>query len=252
MSLAIDISNNNKTVDVAALKKAHPDLSVLGVKRGEGASYVDAYFDSNFRQGAAAGLVVVPYYFARPEAQPGMVGGDMEASQFYAELKGHGYFSAKMCGRLALDYETVKDVPFANAFAHRIRKLVGSYPIIYCSGSKVAEIDNDPTLRWLDLWVADYGTAAQKETYVKTHKGRVVMWQYTDKLDGKFDASIVYVHPSELQLHPTFRIEEVLVGGKAVLSARLGHGRVRRLLHSGAFLKAVGKFKNITIRRVTR
>ena len=248
MTLAIDISNNNKTVDVAALKKAHHDLTVLGVKRGEGASYVDTYFDSNFRQGAAAGLVVLPYYFARPETQKGMGGGMAEASQFFAELNGHGYFTAKQCGKLVLDFETVPDNAFALAFAQRIRHLVGHYPIIYAPASHVPLIDADVTLRHLDLWVADYG--GNYKTFTGDHKGRIVMWQYTDKLDGQYDASQVYVSPASLLLKQP--IYEVFVDGVEKLAARPGAGRVRKMLASSAFLGLVSKYATVIVKRARR
>lgn len=245
MTLGIDISNNQGAVNVATLKKAHPDLQVLGVKRTEGLSYIDKYFDSNFGQGVAAGLVVTPYHFGRPESDKGLPGGVKEANFFLAQLQ--PYLSAKLMGKPVLDYETVPDVNYAVGFVSRVKAVLGVYPIIYCSGSRVVEIDSSPLLRHLDLWVAAYGS--QYKSYVTGHQGRIVMWQYTDKLDAKYDASQILVHPDTLLLHKPTVVYEVIAGGKARLSAKYGYGRVARMLRGKNFLATVRRFGNVVIRR---
>lgn len=251
MTLGLDISNNNGAVDVAALKRAHPHLTVLGVKCTEGAGFADQDFAANFKAGVAAGLVVNPYHFARPESHPGLTGGKNEADFFLYHIK--DFTSAKLMGKPVLDYETVKDIAFAEGFALRVKAVLGVYPIIYCSGSRVAEIDSSVTLRHLDLWVAAYGS--QYKSYVGTHQGRVVMWQYTDKLDGKYDASDVLVHPDSLLLHKPpvpVVVYDVIAGGKLRLHAKYGYGRVAKMLKSSAFLRVVQRFHGAVVKRVSR
>lgn len=248
MSLGIDISNVNGTVDLAALKKAHPSLSVLGVKRSEGHSFVDVDFPANFGRAAALGLVVTPYHFARPESDAGSDGGRREADFFCSLLA--GFTKNPACGRPVLDYETVKDIAYAEAFCARVRQALGVWPMIYCSGSRVAEIDSSPILRDLHLWVAAYGAGYRQ--YIGTHKGTVAMWQYTDKLDGRFDASQVFVPAKALTLEAgrsKVYLYEVTAGGKLRESARDVGSKLPSMLSSKALASTVRRFGRVLISR---
>ena len=190
MSLGADISNHQGHFDVAALKRAHPDLVVLGVKAREGMTFRDAYADENFYQAERAGLVVNFYHFARPGVSPGYVAGVREAEYFWSAIKPHR--SSPAFGRPVLDYEDAPDTAFAAGFCWRIQQLSGLKPMIYCPGSRTGEVP-----RGYPLWIAAYGESSIAK-YVP-RGARVFMWQYTDKLDGRnLDVSHVYVSRNAL------------------------------------------------------
>lgn len=227
--LGIDVSNNNGHVDVAALKHAHPDLIVLGVKASEGTGYMDNYRSENFSQAQKAGLVVNFYHFARPSEHPGAAGGVVEADYLWDAVK--VYRAEASFGRLVLDYEEHADPVFAKAFCDRIKELSGTAPIVYLSGSRTGEAP-----KGYPLWIAAYGP--QVESYVP-QGAELYLWQYTDKLDGHFDASHVYVTEAELlgqaPAPATKRVLEVAgKGGRVFRVIHYGGGRVKRFLHSAA------------------
>lgn len=223
--LGIDISNNNGHVAVGAIKIQHPDLVVLGVKATEGTSFHDATFADNFEQGAAAGLVVTPYHFARPSANPGAAGGKREAEFFWSAIK--AYAKSPAFGRPVLDYEEHADEAFAAAFVKRIRELSGVVPMVYVSGSRTGEVGH----LGCPLWIAAYGSSVSQYVPVGAH---MFMWQFTDNYGGlHIDASHVYVDRSELLAHPAPSAElQVVKGGKVVQRIKYGAGRVRAFLRS--------------------
>lgn len=221
MNLGIDVSNNNGAISVAALKRAHPELVVLGVKATEGLTFRDAYAGANFRAAAAAGLVVNLYHFGRPSANPGTSGGVAEANAFWAAVS--AYRKSPAFGRLVLDYEDAHDPAYAVAFVARIRALSGVEPMVYVSGSRTGEVASTGC----PLWIAAYGPSVTE--YVP--KGsRLFLWQYTDRLDGHLDASHVYVSRSALLGRSSYTVLDVIRGGKTVATIRYGGGRVRHYL----------------------
>ncbi len=242
MSLGIDISNNNGSVDLAAVKKAHPDLVVVGIKATEGTDFVDAYAARNFEQADKLGLVAQFYHFARPDKHPGTPGGVMEADFFLATIR-------PMVGHLrvgvpVLDYESAADLDFAEAFCRRVQQKLGYPPIIYCSGSRTAEVASRPFLRSCRLWIAAYGPSYSQYVPSGMH---AVLWQYTDRLDGHLDASKVL---SFAHLVPPLPPEYlyVSVGTRVVRKIRFGGGRVKAFFGKGLG-KMVATGKRITLRR---
>lgn len=232
MSLAIDLSNNNGAgFDFASFKKAHPHLVAVQAKASEGKTFSDPDFSTFFNRATKEGLVVNPYHYARPDVDKGIVGGVAEADKLISEIK--PYLGHKLLGRPVMDYESVQALDFAEAFCKRIRNKLGVWPIIYCSGSRVEEIDRRPLLKSLELWVAVYGASFQQ--YVGPHSGTVVQWQFTDNYENLgIDASHVFVPADHLLMHrpKPVVIEQVVVGGRVVRQVVTGGGRVTRLLRS--------------------
>jgi len=247
MTLSIDISNNNGDVNLTDVLHAHPELRVLGLKVTEGRSFHDSTFAAHFDAAEKLGLVVLPYHFARPDANPGIIGGRAEADFFLADLTRVRHRRA--FGRPVLDYESAVDVSFAVAFVRRIEQELGVKPLIYCSGSRVPEIASSGILTACPLWVAAYGSSLSyvQDHYVRPYGVRLWMWQYTDNFDGRFDASEVYVDVAKLRVNP---VHDVLVishdGKKRMLT--YGSGRVKKFMQHGLgrLLKAG---KRVTLRR---
>ena len=227
--LGIDVSNNNGVVDVAGLKKAHPNLVVLGVKATEGTGFVDQERGANFSKAIKEGLVVNFYHFARPSEHPGQTGGVVEANFFWEHVK--AYKAGDLFGRFVLDYEEHADPAFAKAFCDRIRVLSGVAPMVYLSGSRTGEAP-----KGYPLWIAAYGP--QVASYVPAG-AKLYMWQYTDALDGHFDASDVYVTQDELlgKTEPRRVLEVTGRFGRVFKRIPYGAGRVKRYLRSKAAKK---------------
>ncbi len=232
--LGIDVSNNNGHVDVAALKRAHPNLAVLGVKATEGTGFMDGNRGDNFSQATKLGLVVNFYHFARPSEHPGATGGVLEANYFWEAVK--AYKGGALFGRLVLDYEEQADPAFAKAFCDRIRVLSGVAPMVYVSGSRTGEVPHQD----YPLWIAAYGPSVKQ--YVP-QGAQLFMWQYTDALDGHFDASHVYASNEQLLGQERKRLTLVIVGkaGRVFKRIPFGGHRVKRFLRSAEAKKDKGK-----------
>lgn len=244
MTLAIDISSNNGVFDLASFKRNHPDLVAVVIKATESAGYVNPDMAAMLKQCGPASVVSLPYHFAQPASHPGLAGGALEAVYFLHEIEGKGF-----TGRPVLDYETAPNESYITGWISTVRK-AGLEPIVYVSGSRVPEVT--AVAPHIDLWVAAYGVSSYTQ-YTHAHPGRVVMWQYSDNLEG-FDASHVYVSADELRhstvaAEPKQVYEEVWKGGKVVDRTKVGDGRVPKLLGSKLFAKIVSKGKDVTVRR---
>lgn len=179
MQKFVDVSNNNGHVDFAAVKKA----GAVGVylKVTEGTSFVDPYYEANYKAAKAAGLRVGGYHFAHPKNS-----ALQELGFFLSHLK-----LEKGDLKPALDLE-VQEVSWANvhafasAFLNHLHTKVGERGVLYCGSwfLKDAGLDVRPEQKW----VPSYGAAP---------KSKWAAWQFsngTPKYPGavaKLDTSVI-------------------------------------------------------------
>lgn len=72
LNLMFDVSDNNGTIDWAALAAEFPNGAVVEIKASQGLTEVDSQFEANYNAAKALGWGVIPYHFCTvddPEAQ---------------------------------------------------------------------------------------------------------------------------------------------------------------------------------------
>ena len=176
MQKFVDVSNNNGHVDFHAIKKA----GAVGVylKVTEGTSFVDPYYESNYKAAKAAGLKVGGYHFAHPKNS-----ALQELGFFLSHLK-----LEKGDLKPALDLEK-QEVSWANVhafastFLNGLRAKIGDRGVLYCGVYFLR--DSGLIARPEKKWVPDYGAKP----------GKFDAWQFSDGLP-KYPGAIDHLDTS--------------------------------------------------------
>ncbi len=138
MSLVVDLSNNNGSVDVSVLAKSK---TVAGIqhKVSEGTHFSDQLFAPRRADAARAGIRFGGYHFARPDINPGTGGAKDEAALFCRLLRKVGRTDL----RPALDYETRysgDNLAWISAFNITVKNRLGVWPLFYSYLSLITEM----------------------------------------------------------------------------------------------------------------
>lgn len=179
MSLIIDVSSNNHSVDYAVAKKA--GLNGVFVKATEGTGYINPRFYSEFVNARKAGLYVGAYHFARPDQHTAVP----EADFFVSVIQGH-YDNKVDTFKPALDYEQHNNltpreqVAWIKTFNQRVKQKLSLLPIFYSFSSFIEYLDFRPPVG-NGLWLANFGENDGTRHPVKTPKPwkKVHLHQYT-------------------------------------------------------------------------
>jgi lysozyme len=136
--LLVDLSNRNKTVDLAKLAASKMVDGVFH-KATEGQSFVDDFYADRRAEAKKLGLHFGAYHFARPDLHPTAGGARTEASHFCDVVGKVGLWDL----RPALDYETranVDNLAWIAAFNTVVKKRLGVWPMFYSYFSLIVEM----------------------------------------------------------------------------------------------------------------
>ena len=199
--LALDCSNNNGPIDIAAAKKW--GVKAVIAKASEGTGFVDPYFSGFREQCRKLKLPFGAYHFFRPGDSP-----TIQAALF-----------CKLIGKLertdlrpTIDYETsssqsaAQKVADIKAFNAVVRKTLGCWPIFYSFSGFLPELELKETLGD-GLWLANYGPDdGHEHAYpIPAPWRKVNLHQFTQhgKIPGHAgDVDLSYGKLSALLAHP--------------------------------------------------
>jgi lysozyme len=161
----IDVSTYQGAVNWTSVKNA--GIQFAFCKATEGINFVDARFTQNMSGASAAGVLIGPYHFARPDSfNTNPLDAANEANDFVDAIEPY-YDSAGLFLRPVLDVEalpyadTIANIPANKAFLSEwirdfsdvVETRLGTTPIIYCNGY-YAHTFLETDIAQYDLWFA--------------------------------------------------------------------------------------------------
>ena len=181
---------------------ARQGIRFVAIKVSEGTYYTNPYYWPDTRGAARAGLAVMPYVFANPDAASGAATAsfairaaryrrDSATLPLVVDLENDPYAKSN-CYWLS----STRMVGWIAGFVTRVRALTGLRPVIYttdtwwrqCTGS-TGRFGADP------LWLAAYDSGSPS---APSAWGRWAFWQYTDagSLPGIGSTDLDYYQPA--------------------------------------------------------
>lgn len=179
----IDVSSWQQNIDFAAVRNA--GIEIVYMKSSEGSSYIDSYFETNYRNAKANGLKVGFYHYvtARTTEQ-----ARAQATFFAKVISG----KEPDC-KLAMDFEnfgnlsTTEVNEISRVFLETLENLTNKEVLIYSNAYSARTIFSS-SLSNYPLWVANYGVSEPGDN---GKWSTWVGWQYTDT--GKISGISGYV-----------------------------------------------------------
>ena len=179
----IDVSSWQQNIDFAAVRNA--GIEIVYMKSSEGSSYIDSYFETNYRNAKANGLKVGFYHYvtARTTEQ-----ARAQATFFAKVISG----KEPDC-KLAMDFEnfgnlsTTQVNEISRVFLETLENLTNKEVLIYSNAYSARTIFSS-SLSNYPLWVANYGVSEPGDN---GKWSTWVGWQYTDT--GKISGISGYV-----------------------------------------------------------
>ena len=179
----IDVSSWQQNIDFAAVRNA--GIEIVYMKSSEGSSYIDSYFETNYRNAKANGLKVGFYHYvtARTTEQ-----ARAQATFFAKVIRG----KEPDC-KLAMDFEnfgnlsTTQVNEISRVFLETLENLTNKEVLIYSNAYSARTIFSS-SLSNYPLWVANYGVSEPGDN---GKWSTWVGWQYTDT--GKISGISGYV-----------------------------------------------------------
>ena len=168
----IDVSSWQQNIDFAAVRNA--GIEIVYMKSSEGSSYIDSYFETNYRNAKANGLKVGFYHYvtARTTEQ-----ARAQATFFAKVISG----KEPDC-KLAMDFEnfgnlsTTQVNEISRVFLETLENLTNKEVLIYSNAYSARTIFSS-SLSNYPLWVANYGVSEPGDN---GKWSTWVGWQYTD------------------------------------------------------------------------
>lgn len=168
----IDVSSWQRNIDFASVKNA--GIEIVYMKSSEGSSYIDPYFETNYRNAKANGLKVGFYHYvtARTPEQ-----AKIQATFFAKVTSG----KEPDC-RLAMDFENFGNLStsqineISRVFLETLENLTNKKVLIYSNAYSARTIFSSSLTNY-PLWVANYGVS---EPGNNGKWSTWVGWQYTD------------------------------------------------------------------------
>lgn len=238
----VDVSNWQGYIDYAKVK--NDGIDVVYIKASQGRDYKDPYFELNYENAKANGLLVGVYHFLTARS---ITEAEREA-EFFASVISEKQIDCK----LAMDFEEfgsltrpeINDI--SKAFLERLEEITGKETIVYSdifNSRNTFELSEE-----YPLWIAFYGEYAELEeirSNWKTWQGQ----QYTD--DGRVSGIRGYVDKDRFT-------EEVLLGD----SSEVPHfdapreknlsEQIEYTVQRGDTLWEISRRYNVTIDEITR
>ena len=168
----IDVSSWQRNIDFSAVRNA--GIEIVYMKSSEGSSYIDPYFETNYRNAKANGLKVGFYHYvtARTTEQ-----ARAQATFFAKVISG----KEPDC-RLAMDFEnfgnlsTTQVNEISRIFLETLESLTNKEVLIYSNAYSARTIFSSSLTNY-PLWVANYGVSEPGDN---GKWSTWVGWQYTD------------------------------------------------------------------------
>lgn len=168
----IDVSSWQRNIDFSAVRNA--GIEIVYMKSSEGSSYIDPYFETNYRNAKANGLKVGFYHYvtARTTEQ-----ARAQATFFAKVISG----KEPNC-RLAMDFEnfgnlsTTQINEISRIFLETLESLTNKEVLIYSNAYSARTIFSSSLTNY-PLWVANYGVSEPGDN---GKWSTWVGWQYTD------------------------------------------------------------------------
>jgi GH25 family lysozyme M1 (1,4-beta-N-acetylmuramidase) len=163
-------------------------ISFAGIKVSEGTYYANPYYLSDAQAARSAGLDVLPYVFANPQAAGGAA---TAAFAIGAADYHHGDRTLPLAVDLENDPYSVKGKPgncyglrrptmlaWIKGFVSEAKTLTGTRPVIYTTADWWRQCTGGATrFARSSLWVADYGVGTPAVPAAWQHW---TFWQYSD------------------------------------------------------------------------
>lgn len=168
----IDVSSWQQNIDFAAVRNA--GIEIVYMKSSEGSSYIDSYFETNYRNAKANGLKVGFYHYvtARTTEQ-----ARAQATFFAKVISG----KEPDC-KLAMDFENFDNLSttqvneISRVFLETLENLTNKEVLIYSNAYSARTIFSSSLTNY-PLWVANYGVSEPGDN---GKWSTWVGWQYTD------------------------------------------------------------------------
>lgn len=168
----IDVSSWQQNIDFAAVRNA--GIEIVYMKSSEGSSYIDSYFETNYRNAKANGLKVGFYHYVTART----------TEQARAQAT---FFSKVISGKepdckLAMDFEnfgnlsTTQVNEISRVFLETLENLTNKEVLIYSNAYSARTIFSSSLTNY-PLWVANYGVSEPGDN---GKWSTWVGWQYTD------------------------------------------------------------------------
>lgn len=170
----IDVSNWQGHINYAEVKK--DGIDIVYIKSSQGDDYKDPYFELNYENAKANGLLVGVYHFVEARS---ITEAEREAEFFSSVISGK-----QIDCKLAMDFEEFGSLTrqeineVSRAFLERLEEITGKETIVYSdlfNSRNTFELSDE-----YPLWIAYYGEYAELEEIKsnwKTWQGQ----QYTDR-----------------------------------------------------------------------
>lgn len=171
--VGIDVSKWQGTIDFAQVQQA--GVQIVYMRAGQGATYVDPYFEQNYREAKANGLKVGFYHFVTAHT----VEEAQQQARHFAAIIGDRQADCLLVGDFerfdGMSREQFNEV--CRAFLRTVEEVTGKQAAIYTSAYSAREEFDAQTAAEFPLWVAEYGASTPEpngnwEVWVG--------WQYTN------------------------------------------------------------------------
>jgi len=192
-------------------------------KATEGVNFTDSEMADNMARGAAAGLYMGCYHFARPTWNSAV-----SEAQYFVSVAGN-YMTAGYL-RPVLDLEDGSSLGatalsnWANAFINEVVRLTGVEPIIY-TNTNYATYYLNSTVANRTLWIAQYFTNPNPQTQNPSIGvfNNWVFWQYSD--DGQVPG--LSGNDTDVNVHngTTLSLPDYVIGGGSPVTTYICESR---------------------------
>jgi GH25 family lysozyme M1 (1,4-beta-N-acetylmuramidase) len=157
----IDVSVHQGTINWTSVKNAGYKFAFT--KATEGIDFVDSRFASNMSGAKAAGVLIGPYHYGRPDSYNTNPNDAANEANDFADAIAPYYQGTNLTLRPVLDLEELAGVAdektflsnWVNNFATTLHSRIGFYPLIYCNTNFATNYLNS-TVSQYDLWLANW------------------------------------------------------------------------------------------------
>lgn len=205
----IDVSHWQGNIRWPEVRGAGYDFAFC--KATEGIGWTDVNFEANMDNGHAAGVLMGPYHFGRPDLNPDAAA---EAAYFVAEAAAYlqaGYLRPVLDLERGAGFGRDQLSNWVHQWMSTVTAQTGIEPIIYVN-SNYANNYLNPSVAEYDLWIAHWThdpSASPNIGIWDTWE----FWQYTDNgsvagISGRVDLDVFHGDATRLQ---EFRISELSI-----------------------------------------
>jgi lysozyme len=181
----IDVSNHQGAINWSSVKAG--GIQFAFCKATEGVDFVDARFAANMANASAAGVLIGPYHFGRPDSNSSNpLDAVLEADDFVDAIAPYYNNPNALYLRPVLDVERFLDLPtiaqeraylsaWIRDFNGRVEERLGVSPLIYCNGN-YAQTYFEADIAQYDLWFAKPTTTNNYASAVPPTAANIGIW----------------------------------------------------------------------------